>query len=71
MFEALYCYFQLLHAGEEALGDLARIGGDIDAFLAMEAGRAAALDRVFELFAAGAAGAETGGGLGLGHGGNC
>ncbi len=68
MFEALYGLLEFLDAGEEALGDLAGVGREIDAFLAMEPGGGAAFDWIFELFAAGAAGAETGGGLGLGHG---
>ncbi len=67
MLETFYGQFQLLKAREEAFGDPSRIGRDIHALLAMETGGGAALQRVFELFAAGAAGAETGGGLWLGH----
>ena len=67
MLEAFYRLLQLLDAGEEALGYLPGIGGDVHAFLAVEAGRGASFDGVLELFAASAAGAESGCGLGLGH----
>jgi len=68
LLEAFYGEFELLNTGEEALGQLAGVGGDAYAVLAMETGGWAAAERIFELLAAGAAGAETGGGLGLGHG---
>ena len=70
MFEASYGLLELLDAGEEAFGDLAGVGREVHAFLAMKAGGGTAFDRVLELFAACAAGAETGGRLGFGHGNN-
>ena len=68
LLEALDGQLEFLDAGEEALGELAGIGVDVDAVLAVEARGAVALERVLELFAACAAGAEAGGRLGFGHG---
>jgi hypothetical protein len=65
LLEALYGQLQLLQAGEEALGYAARVRRDVHAFLAVETGGGVASERVLELFAAGAAGAETGDGLGF------
>jgi hypothetical protein len=67
LLEAFYGKLELLNPAEEALGDFAGNFRDLYAFLAVEAGGGAAFEGIFELPAAGAAGAEACRGLGLWH----
>ena len=59
---------EFLDAVGKPLKNGADVGRNIDALLAMETRGETGLDGILELFAAGAASADAGGGLGLGHG---